>query len=88
MVPHVLFGIVLLASKRLSAKAGSLHHGLSLPGLYSGMARFDMMPFPFLVFWGFSHSGFHVQVILAVLIMAAYDVIWSGLMFRIPISCW
>ena len=86
MVPQVLFGIVLLASNRLSAKAGPLHHGLSLSGLFSGMARFDMGPFPFLAFWRFSHSDFHVQVILAVLIMAAFYVIWSGLMLRIPIS--
>ena len=29
---HVLLGMVLLASKRLSANAGSFHHGSSLPG--------------------------------------------------------
>ena len=56
-------------SKRLSANAGSLHHGLPLPGWFSGMARFDMEPFSLRAFCGFSHSAFQEQVILAVLIM-------------------
>ena len=83
MVPLVLFGIILLASNRLSANAGSLYHALSRPGLFSGMATLDMGPFSFLVFWRCIHSGYHVQVIFAVLIIAVFDMVWSGLMLRI-----
>ena len=86
-VVQVLFGSVLLASNKLSAKAGSLHHGLSLPGLFSGMARFDMGPFSFFVFGKFCHFDFHVHVILAVLIKAVFNTICNGLMLRIPIFC-
>ena len=35
----------------------------------------------------FSPFDFQVQVILTVFIMAAFDMIWSGLMLRIPTAC-
>lgn len=50
MAYQVLFGMVLSALNQLSAKAGSLRHGLSMPGLLSDVARLDMGPLSFLVF--------------------------------------
>ena len=70
-----LFGIILSASNRLAAKAGSIHHGLSIPGLLPGMERLDMGPLSFLVFGRSCQSFFHVQVTFAVLIIAAFDTI-------------
>ena len=46
-----------------------------------------MGPFSFLAFCKLAHSALQEQVILAVLIMAAFKVSCSGLMLHIDISC-
>jgi len=88
IVRQVAFGTDLQASERLSAKAGSVHQLLSFPGWSGLMARLDIGPFSFRIFWRLVHSCFQVQVILAVLMSAARALIARGVMFLIPISCW
>ena len=78
MAYQVLFGMVLSAANRLSAKAGSLHHGLSTPGLLSGIARLDMGPLSFLFLGKSSLPFFQVQVDVAVLIIAVFETIRIG----------
>ena len=69
-------GMVLLASWRLSAKAGSHHQGLSFPGLSAGIESFVIGPISCLFLLQgvplFSHV---VHVILAVRMSAASNLV-------------
>ena len=81
---QTVIGIIWSASRRLSAKAGSDYHMLSLPGSSFAMGRLDIGPSSCLVFWNIFHSLLHVlHVVVAVLMIAALAVILIGLMVLI-----
>ena len=70
MVPQELFRIFVVGFKSIGVAPPWVV--LAWAVFWDGKVR-DIGPFSFLVFGGGSHSDFHVQVILDVLIMAAFD---------------